>query len=386
MGPQSAEEIIKIYDEVRKRYPDAKIKAATLEDLAEKVLQLQNIPTIEAEIGDTWIHGLATDPMKVSRYRRILRELDGKDIEAEDLTDHLLLVAEHTWGCGIQKYFPIEKDYTHQEMEKYIGTEAYKKMTHSWAEQRAYVEEAEKQLGIVPEYPLKQPDLSAYEPIEIPETDLPLEVSFQLFDHTDYERYVEQYLRITEENREWALWDNTKKGLSDYVGGIYVPHITAAYQGEEDTLYKLEFTQDIVESYGLPYFYLRQKGNEWNLMWFGKKASRLPQAFWVKLKGLDEAWEINKMGQWISPQNIIGSPLIMAVDRGIRNKEVEVQLLDAALVAPYGRKLLHYGERTEKQDLYINLYNNIWNTNFPMWYDDDAMFRFVIRSISKEQK
>ena len=28
--------------------------------------------------------------------------------------------------------------------------------------------------------------------------------------------------------------------------------------------------------------------------------------------------------------------------------------------------------------MYFNLYNNIWNTNFLMWYTEDAMFRFVV--------
>ena len=30
----------------------------------------------------------------------------------------------------------------------------------------------------------------------------------------------------------------------------------------------------------------------------------------------------------------------------------------------------------------LNLYNNIWNTNFPMWYSDDALFRFIKKKIS----
>jgi hypothetical protein len=26
--------------------------------------------------------------------------------------------------------------------------------------------------------------------------------------------------------------------------------------------------------------------------------------------------------------------------------------------------------------MHFNLYNNVWGTNFPMWYEDDARFRF----------
>ena len=85
------------------------------------------------------------------------------------------------------------------------------------------------------------------------------------------------------------------------------------------------------------------------------------------------------MGLWLSPSKIIGSPFISAIDTGVRNDEYTIESLDCALVAPYGRKLLEYGERPETEDLYFNLYNNIWNTNFPMWYSDDALFRFLIK-------
>lgn len=112
---------------------------------------------------------------------------------------------------------------------------------------------------------------------------------------------------------------------------------------------------------------------------FGKKPCRLPQSFWCKPLGFDENWEIEKLGKWINPEEIISSKLICGFDRGVRNKEYEIHSPDAALCAPFGRNLLRYGIETEKQDMYFNLYNNIWNTNFPMWYEDDSVFRFEIR-------
>jgi len=29
--------------------------------------------------------------------------------------------------------------------------------------------------------------------------------------------------------------------------------------------------------------------------------------------------------------------------------------------------------------IHFNLYNNVWGTNFPMWYEKDARFRFLLR-------
>ena len=87
------------------------------------------------------------------------------------------------------------------------------------------------------------------------------------------------------------------------------------------------------------------------------------------------------MGRWIKPENILGSPLIMATDNGITNGEVDILPLDSALVAPFGRRLLDFELNPKGEDMYFNLYNNIWNTNFPMWYSDDTRFRFQIKSL-----
>ena len=55
----------------------------------------------------------------------------------------------------------------------------------------------------------------------------------------------------------------------------------------------------------------------------------------------------------------------------VRNERVTLKSL-----APFGRYLLEYDLGKLPQELYFNLHNNIWNTNFPMRYGDDALFRF----------
>ena len=52
-GPQSKEEIIKVYEEIQKKFPDYTLKAATLNNVAERVRNIKNIPVVEKEIGDT---------------------------------------------------------------------------------------------------------------------------------------------------------------------------------------------------------------------------------------------------------------------------------------------------------------------------------------------
>lgn len=372
LGPQNAEEIVKVYAELREKYPDFDIKVGSISDIAERVDAILDLPVVDGEIGDTWIHGIGTDPEKVSRFKKVQRYLASRDAIEEDLTDSLLLVPEHTWGLDMKGQFRYDKYYAHDDIlrmrEECATVEA------SWKEQRAYVEAAEKAFGITPDYPICEPNIADYTEIPLPD-DIDFEISWQLFDASDYERYKRDYMRCS---LEWAIWDFTKPGLGLYNGGIFVARVTRAYQKEEERLYLLEFDEDVVNAYGLPRFYLRLAENMAEVKWFGKKPSRFPQAFWLKIKGFEEKWQIHKMGRWISPESIIGSPYICGTDFGVRNDSCTIESLDCALVSPYGRRLLQYGETPSRQNLYFNLYNNIWNTNFPMWYSDDAMFRFVI--------
>ena len=44
-----------------------------MDEFAADIRQIrENLPIVESEIGDTWIHGIATDPLKVSQFRRLM--------------------------------------------------------------------------------------------------------------------------------------------------------------------------------------------------------------------------------------------------------------------------------------------------------------------------
>lgn len=377
IGPQSANEVIDIYKRIKEEYPDCRIIPATLDDVADRILKLKDIPAFDKEIGDTWIHGAGTDPQKVSRYRRLLRYIEDNNTDGIDLTSSLLMVPEHTWGKDLKSFFRNDKEYSYTEMDALKDTPEYKDMVKSWQEQRQYVESAEKLLGVESDYNVDIPDITGFEKfggLEAPK----IELSWQLFDCEDYRNYENTYMRS---KPGWAIWDFTKVGLPEYEGGILQAELKEQYMknGKQICLYK--FDENAEKEYGLPYFWVTEDRGNVIIKWFGKRASRLPQAFWLKMLGFDENWEIHKMGQWIKPENIVGSPLICAVQKGIRNGSTVIEPIDSCLVAPFGRNLLKYGIKTDKQDMYFNLYNNIWNTNFPMWYSDDAIFRFDIKKI-----
>lgn len=183
-GPPSAEALEDEYRALEARYPNAVVEAGTLDDFARAAREVQDsLPVVTQEIGDTWIHGVATDPIKVSRCMRLLAlrarweksgALDPNGPEYDAFMEPLLLVAEHTWGMDTKKYLldftnwtkadfraARERDGTdyslfsprnahifaalRDELREYRGeseVSSYSIFEASHAEQRAYVDEA----------------------------------------------------------------------------------------------------------------------------------------------------------------------------------------------------------------------------------------------------
>jgi hypothetical protein len=116
----------------------------------------------------------------------------------------------------------------------------------------------------------------------------------------------------------------------------------------------------------------------------------LPEALWLSFVPRiadPRGWSLDKLGQRVSPLDVIrdGNRKLHAVDAGVFYREAARQLsietLDAPLVAPGKPSLLNFNNRQPalKHGMHFNLYNNVWGTNFPMWYEDDARFRFIWR-------
>lgn len=127
LGPQTEEEIIAEMNRIQEIYPNAKVEASTLDAYAKALLQYKDkLPVVEEEIGDTWIHGTATDPWKVTRYKELIRLknqwkekglLSEKLPWYEEFMMNLLLVAEHTWGMDFKKYLADFKNWEKKDFQ-----------------------------------------------------------------------------------------------------------------------------------------------------------------------------------------------------------------------------------------------------------------------------
>jgi hypothetical protein len=82
-----------------------------------------------------------------------------------------------------------------------------------------------------------------------------------------------------------------------------------------------------------------------------------------------------------------GNRHLHVVGRGVRleNKQnaLLISPLDSALVAPGQRSLLDFNNDLPdlSQGMHFCLLNNLWGTNFPMWFEEDCRFRFEIETV-----
>ncbi|WP_322172986.1 DUF5054 domain-containing protein [Acutalibacter caecimuris] len=181
-GPPSPESVAAEMARLREKYPEAEIVSGTMDEFAQVVLaHREELPVVTEELGDTWIHGVATDPYKSAAYYELLRLRDEWEQTNPAAVDSpawrafcrgLLLVVEHSWGRDVKRwlsdwrnwekedfYAARQRDHITPEDVMPAGKElreftlaheptfvaglcSYKKMEDSWEEQRQYVEDA----------------------------------------------------------------------------------------------------------------------------------------------------------------------------------------------------------------------------------------------------
>jgi hypothetical protein len=152
-----------------------------------------------------------------------------------------------------------------------------------------------------------------------------------------------------------------------------------------------------VESFGSPkevtIEYKFSKDNEQidiELNWFDKEANRLPEAMWFSLAlqvDNPNIWKLDKLGEQISPLEVVknGNRNLHSVDSGLyysgAEGEAVIETKDSPLVSPGEKRLLQFDNTFASLEggFHFNLYNNIWGTNFPMWYEENGKSRFTLK-------
>lgn len=137
---------------------------------------------------------------------------------------------------------------------------------------------------------------------------------------------------------------------------------------------------------------------------FGKTPTRMPEAMWLSFNPLTSGngtWWMNKLGTMISPLEVMlnGSQAQHAVGRSasifyaaspsdVDDADFFVSSLDSLIVSPTQSPfpaVAPLPSTALQNGLSFNLLNNVWNTNFPLWYpytaterDASLLYRFEI--------
>lgn len=419
-APMSAEQIAVRFAEIEKNFPDYDVVAGNLNDIArEAELVRESYPVVEGEIGDSWNHGLATDPRKTFQYHALLRYAKSCDPETRaEIYRSLLMVPEHTWGLDEKSHLGDHENFKKAELMTLLQTDKCKRFASSWEEQRDYVNAVldEKNSALANEYKRCQVqvehlhDLLPYDlqinsygeivSLKVGERILADEEHplcsflYEQFSKADYDRFFRQYTRYEKSGRQpprWALEDFTKIGMERGVQAYqsYRPMLKKVSYDGTMVAVDLEMPTEAWELYGCPkslQYTLTFGENKLQIdfAWFEKDPNRMAEAMWLIFSPIVRSaadWRIEKLGQMIDPFCRVGNGGVQDYTAGkITNDDLALELGDGGLVT-FGRpNLLNYDmDRLNGECVSVNLYNNMWGTNFPMWYGEDGRVRICLR-------
>lgn len=344
-GPHTPDEIAAIYKKLRASFPKATISASSMTDIAVALAPFRaQLPVVTQEIGDTWIHGVPSDPVKVSRYRevaRFRRELiDNGKLRAGDAVDvallrRLTLAVEHTWGVDTKKWVDYDH-YKPSDLAQVLSLPGYRTMTSSWAEKRQDIDEGVSSLpqplrsqaeARLQSLEAKPPLVAGLKPCA---ADSPIETqhfmvavdpgtgaisglrekgrernfataknpiglfSYQTFSKQDFDRFIASYIHSTE---DWAFKDFGKPGIERFGAQSrdWTPTLVNLWSGADSHGYRVlsELRIDDPETAKSGTVAWPRKMFlelvlpddapivEMNFYWFGKVANRLPEAAWL---------------------------------------------------------------------------------------------------------
>lgn len=437
-GPQSISQTVDVYRQVQSLNPDATIFASTLDTYGELLWTWrERFPVVDFEIGDSWVHGVGSDPIKVSKYLALQRlyedfAVEGLTAEREAFGRTLAFVPEHTWGVDIKTFLRDEKAWERADFESARLTDLRFAFTQeSWAEQRHYLDRAVEELPAedqaraaaawtdVAPGTVEGEACAADAPIEIAGWSVSIEPStggiveiaspaglglrgragsllgyrYESYDASDVQRHLDSYLT---RRPDWAILDHDRPGLGGArtaVSAVWQPKLLTVTRSEQQIGILAEMPADAVRKLGAPHqveLIVRPESEQRLLLSIvlrEKPANRMPEASFLSFspQGATQ-WRYRKMGVWQDPGRTAprGGGQLQAVeavstaldDRG----RISVTTLDAPLVAPLEWPFMMFNHLPPdlSAGIRFNLHNNKWATNFPMWWSGNLVARFVV--------
>lgn len=178
----------------------------------------------------------------------------------------------------------------------------------------------------------------------------------------------------------------------------WYPQVSAFFNRNNEFLIELQIDDQASIKYGAPkqvYLNVRCDVNriDFELSWFEKPATRLAEAMWFSNRPNPAVltdphrWIIDVMGDPVNPYDVVanGTRHLFAIWEGVSYEDSHVSFHiespDCPLVAPGDTDHLLFFDGDSQpaceNGMHFNLFNNLWGTAFPIYYSDDARFRFT---------
>jgi hypothetical protein len=333
------------------------------------------------------------------------------------------MVAEHTWGVDIKTYLRDETAWDRADFAARRGDDyRFAYTEQSWAEQRAYLDTAVATLApadraeadaalaglAVPPAPETQPGLQLADngwgaELDAASGDIIRLVApdggviagrddalfgyrHESYDWAELQTHLDSYLQHRE---SWAVLDHDKPGLATSrtarTASFAPGPLVISPDGRRGIGLLPAEASELLGGPGRIELALRGIDRlqvEITLTLRDKPANRLPEAgFFNFTPDGCENWEWRRLGLWNGSKNIVrrGGGQLQAIEAA-RSGSLTIAPLDCALVAPAGTPFLPFQPEIPDYSagLRFNLYNNKWGTNFPMWWEGEIAFRFLL--------
>lgn len=477
-GTRSSEQVINNYNRVAAKYPDYETVAGSMDDIADKLWSVKDkLPLVTQEIGDTWIHGAATDPYKVGAMRELQRLKykwleDGSLIkggeEYKSLCDKILCTCEHTWGMDMKCYFADYENYLRKDFDKARAKDivkirhvlrdfpqnfinyfaqlfginergSYKAIERSWSEQRAYTEAAVASMSsehvaeacqaldcLLPKklfsahgtvalansYTVGDYSMTlnakgnfnlTYKSIKIVSSDDKSPLEYNVYGDKDYQFWFDNYTRDINKTRFWAYGDFGRplyKYADKHFNKGRVAYnkcgVTAETSPDAVTIvinYKIDkyYTDELGAPRDMQIIYkLSDKGLKIGVIWLNKAANRITESIHYRLYPVADKGSLrySKLNCDINPYDITeyGNRNLSCVDAvkyKVNNYDICINNYHSPLVGLGEGKILKFDNKYEdvaSDGISYILFDNVWGTNFPLWYEDNAYFEYEINA------
>jgi hypothetical protein len=432
-GPHTFEQVKAIYANLRKKYPDAEIFASTLNAVAEDISSMTSLlPVVTSEIGDTWIYGYASSPVMMAQFRALSRlytnwlktgKIDRDSDVTVDFAVRLGMVPEHTWGLD-QGFL---KNWDKTDVDVFNASRnlpEFRLMEESWKEK---AENIEKAIALLPEHLQAEAkaaisDIGTVHPLRIAGHDkakeldkngainlehkgmkmVAGEIAYQTFSAKDYAVFEKTYCRD-----QFAIYpnpwfgnpglENTKAQSASLTA--QTTNVAVSKQGKDKKIDCLLSFPDspAVDGRVLPeqihtHYILKKDGSiEMTVSLLNKPANRLPEAYWVSFVPSEVVSVFaEKMACRVDVLDVVegGNRQMHGIDNYvdvITNKgTMRISSLDAPLVVVGERSALNYSTSLPdlSKGIHFCLFNNLWGTNFNMWWEGSISYRFKIETIN----